>query len=77
MKKTLLEKAKEIVVFKNHRGATEEEMDLYIGWLKGEVTSQQVIKAASLKYPSNMLARASTVLKAAYKAGKLIAPKPN
>lgn len=76
---SLLEEAKKITK-KTRREVSEEEIELYLAWLKGEVTAAQVARVA---YPSSkpnsgagkVFARSFAVLQEAYRQGKIIINK--
>ena len=70
---TLLEKAKSIVI-KTHVGrkVSEEELDLILAWIKGDVQLQQVAGAlGKSKKTGNTLYYLATYLKNAYRQGMI------
>jgi len=70
MNKTLLEKAKEYK--SNRKLPTDEEIELALGWIKGEVGITGIGKALGHKTTGNVLGRLATYLRGAYEKGKII-----
>ena len=69
-KETLLEKAKNITMFKSRLSLNEEELDLMLAWLNDEVTTKQASQVLGKK-GVNYASYVSTLLKRAYLSGKL------
>jgi len=73
MKKTLLQKAKEVKTHKKGRLVVgNEEIELAFAWLRDEVDLRQMSAVLGVSYTGgSSLYRVSVFLKEAYKQGKL------
>ena len=74
---TLLEKAKNIAMFRSGKSPlNEEELDLVLAWFNDEVTTKQASQVLGKK-GMNYASYVSTLLKRAYLSGKLEIKKVN
>jgi hypothetical protein len=71
MKKTLLERAKEIEPKSNvHHFYTMEELDVFVAWVKGEITKNQASEILNIpETGTSFYVRASVGLKYAFQKG--------
>ena len=67
---TLLEQAKKIILQRKTPKIPEEEIDLYIAYLKGEVTHTQVNKVLGGR-EGNIYAKTLFALREAYRQGRI------
>ena len=68
---TMLERVKEIKVVNLSRAeVTEEEIEVGLAWMREDITITQIIKSGVLG--KGNLARIATVLREAYRKGKII-----
>jgi hypothetical protein len=76
-KETLLEKAQKLPRQSKYAvsNISDEEIELCLAWLKGQITITQVAKVLGLynnrKYTGNIVGRINGVLKVAYSRGKI------
>ena len=67
---TLLEKAKSFKIEK--KNISDDDVQLAIAWLKGEVITYQVAKAYGLKGSGNIYSKLAVSLKSAFNLGRII-----
>ena len=70
-KQTLLEKAKAFKRKRKKISVTDEQMELAIAWMKGEITTVQARNASDKKHRNNIIARIAHYLKEAYRKNKI------
>jgi len=68
MEKTLLEKAKDTPTNRKERKISQEEIELAVAWVNGELRTTQVARACEMA-PNNCMYRIATSLRAAKERG--------
>ena len=68
---TLLEKAKAIILTVRQESITEEQEEVAIAWLKGEITTMQITRAIGKQNVSSIAYKLAKWLRSAYVKNKI------